>query len=160
LAPILLVDISARLRHCRPQGRELLLVLKLLMLRTRLERSRGLMLDHLEGLRVRLLVLACLLLIGYLLLYILILESTLSSIVRATSGGLLLMKRLDSGNHLAPVVGRLSEVEGLSDRALRDMVGRGHLLAATVLGTVVGASFPPGRLPGLLCSVGPQACQE
>jgi hypothetical protein len=160
LAPILLVGISARLRHRRPQGRELLLVLKLLMLRTRLERGRKLMLDRLEGLRVRLLVLACLLLIGYLLLYILILESTLSSIVRATSGRLLLMERLSSRSQLAPIVGRLSEMEGLSDRALRDMVGRGHLLAATVLGPVVGASFPLGRLPGLLCSIGSQACQE
>ncbi len=159
MATILVVDISARLRHYRPHGRELLL-LKLLMLRTRLERSRGLMLDHLVGLRVRLLMLACLLLISYLLLYVLILESTLSSIVRATRGGLLLMRRLDGGDRLTSVVGLLSEVEGLSDRALRDMVGRGHLLVASILGPVVGASFPPGRLPGLRCSVGPQACQE
>ncbi len=160
LAPVLLVDVGARLRHCRPQGRKLLLVVKLLVLRARLERSRELMLDRLEGLRVRLLVLARLLLIGYLLLYILILNSTLSSIVRATSNRLLLMGRLGSGSRLAPVVGRLGEMEGLSDRALRDMVGRGHLLAATVLGPVVGASFPPGHLPGLLCSIGSQACQE
>jgi hypothetical protein len=159
LASILLGGISARLRHYRPQGRKLLLVLKLLMLRTRLERSCRLMLDHLEGLRVRLLMLACLLLIDYLLLYILILESTLSSIVRATRGGLLLMERLGR-SQLAPVVGRLSEMEGFSDRALRDMVGRGHLLVATVLGPVVGASFTPGHLPGLLSSVGSQACQE
>jgi hypothetical protein len=70
LAPILLVDVSARLRHYRPQGRKLLLVLKLLMLKTRLERSRGLVLDRLMGLRVRVLLLA------RLLLYVLILEST------------------------------------------------------------------------------------
>jgi hypothetical protein len=160
LAPILLGDISPRLRYCRPQGRELLLVLELLRLRTRLERSRELMLDHLRGLRVRLLVLACLLLICYLLLYILILESTLSSVVGATSGGLLLVERLGGGSQLASIVGRLSEMEGLSDGALRDMIGRGHLLAATVFGPVVGASFPPGRLPGRLCSVCSQACQE
>jgi hypothetical protein len=107
LAPILLGDISPRLRYCRPQGRELLLVLKLLRLRARLERSRKLLLDHLEGLRVRLLVLACLLLICYLLLYILILESTLSSVVGATSGSLLLVERLGSGSRLASIVGRL-----------------------------------------------------
>jgi hypothetical protein len=151
LASILLGGISARLRHYRPQGRELLLVLKLLMLRARLERSCSLMLDHLERLRVRLLMLARLLLIDYLLLYVLILEGALSSIVRASCGGLLLMRRL-SRHHLAPIVGRLGEMKGLSDRALRDMVGRGHLLSATVtvLGPVVGASFPFGSLSGLL----------
>jgi hypothetical protein len=161
LASILLGGISARLRHYWPQGRELLLVLKLLMLRARQERGCRLMLDHLERLRMKLLMLARLLLIDYLLLYVLILEGTLSSIVRATRGGLLLMKGL-GGRQLASIVGRLGEMEGLSDRALRDMVGRGYLLSATVavLGPVVGASFPLGHLSGLLCSIGSQACQE
>jgi hypothetical protein len=157
LTSILLGGISARLRHYRPQGRKLLLVLKLLMLRARLERSCRLMLDHLERLRVKLLMLARLLLIDYLLLYILILEGTLSSMVRATHSGLLLMERL-GGSQLASIVGCLGEMEGLPDGALRDMVGRGHLLAATVLGPVVGASFPLGHLSGLLCSIGSQAC--
>jgi hypothetical protein len=161
LASILLGGFSARLRHYRPQGRELLLVLKLLLLRAGLERSCSLVLDHLERLRVRLLMLARLLLIDYLLLYILILEGALGSIVRASRGGLLLMKRL-SRHHLASIVGRLGEVKGLSDRALRNMVGRGHLLPAVVavLGPVVGASFPFGSLSWLLCGIGPQACQE
>jgi hypothetical protein len=160
LASILLGGISTRLRHYRPQGRKLLLVLKLLMLRARLERSCRLMLNHLKRLRVKLLMLARLLLIDYLLLYILILKGTLSSMVRATHGGLLLMERL-GGSHLASIVGRLSEMKGLSDAALRDMVGRGHLSATvTVLGSVVGASFPFGSLSGLLCSIGSQACQE
>jgi hypothetical protein len=118
------------------------------------------MLDHLEGMRVRLLMLARLLLIDYLLLDMLILEGALGSIVRASRGGLLLMKERLSRRHLASIVGRLGEVEGLSDSALRDMVGRGHLLPATVavLSPVVGASFPFGSLSGLLCGIGSQAC--
>ncbi len=117
------------------------------------------MLDHLEGMRVRLLMLARLLLIDYLLLDMLILEGGLGSIVRASRGGLLLKERL-SRRHLASIVGRLGEVEGLSDSALWDMVGRGHLLPATVavLGPVVGASFPFGSLSGLLCGIGSHAC--
>jgi hypothetical protein len=120
------------------------------------------MLDHLEGMRVRLLMLARLLLIDYLLLDMLILEGALGSIVRASRGGLLLVKERMSRRHLAFIVGRLGEVKGLSDSALRDMVGRGQLLPATVavLGPVVGASFPFGSLSGLLCGIGSQACQE
>ena len=107
---------------------------------------------------MKLLMLTRLLLVEYLLVDVLILKGALGSIIRASRGGLLLMKRL-SRRHLASIVGRLGEVEGLSDRALRDMVGRGHLLPATVavLGPVVGASFPFGSLSGLLCGVGSQA---
>jgi hypothetical protein len=119
------------------------------------------MLDHLERVRVRLLMLARLLLIDYLLLNMLILEGALGSIVRASRGGLLLVEKRLGRRHLASIVGRLSEVKGLSDSALGDMVGRRQLLPATVavLGPVVGASFPFG-LSGWLCGIGSQACQE
>ena len=119
------------------------------------------MLDHLEGMRVRLLMLTRLLLIEYLLVNMLILKGALGSIIRASRGGLLLKERL-SRRHLASIVGRLGEVKGLSDSALRDMVGRGQLLPATVavLGPVVGASFPFGSLSGWLCGIASQVCQE
>ncbi len=70
-------------------------------------------------------------------------------------------KRL-SRCRLASVVGRLGEVESLSDSSLGNMVGRGQLLSATVavLGPVVGASFPFGGLSGWLCGISSQVCQE
>jgi hypothetical protein len=112
--------------------------------------------------RMRLLMLARLLLIEYLLLDMLILEGALGSIVGASRGGLLLVRKRLSRRHLASIIGRLGEVEGLSDSSLRDMVGRGQLLSATVavLGPVVGASFPFGSLSGWLCGIGSQVCQE
>ena len=72
------------------------------------------------------------------------------------------MRRRLSRRHLASIVGRLGEVEGLSDSSLGNMVGRGQLLSATVavLGSVVGASFPFGGLSGWLCGIGSQVCQE
>jgi hypothetical protein len=94
LASVLQVGISARLRHHRPQGRKLLLVLKLLLLKARLG-NHGLMLELLlrVGMLLRLL-LARLLMVGYLLLDVLVLEGTLSIIVRATRRGMLILERL------------------------------------------------------------------
>ncbi len=86
-----------------------------------------------------------LLLIGYLLLNVLVLESSLSVVVRAARGGMLMRKRLDSRGSLTPIVDRLGKVEGLSNGALRDVVGRRPLLASSgsgVLGPVVGPLFP------------------
>jgi hypothetical protein len=81
LTSILLGGVSARLRHYRPQCRELLLVLELLLMRARLKRSCSL--GHLEGMRMRLLILARLLLVENLLLNMLVLEGALGSIVGA-----------------------------------------------------------------------------
>ncbi len=104
-----------------------------------------------------------LLLIGYLLLDVLVLEGALSVIVRAARGGMLMMKRLDNGGSLTPIVDHLGKMEGLSNGALRDVVSRQPLLASSgsgVLGPVVRATFSPGCLPGLLCGIYTQACQE
>jgi hypothetical protein len=72
------------------------------------------------------------------------------------------MRKRLSRRHLASVVGRLGEVEGLSDSSLGNMVGRGQLLFATVtvLGPVVRASFPFGGLSGWLCGISSQVSQE
>jgi hypothetical protein len=112
--------------------------------------------------RVRLLMLTRLLLIEYLLLNMLILKGALGSIIGASRGGLLLMRKRLGSRHLASIIGGLGEVEGLSDSPLGDMVGRGQLLPATVavLGPVVGASFPFGSLSGWLCGIASQVCQE
>jgi hypothetical protein len=112
--------------------------------------------------RVELLLLARLLLVEYLLLNVLILKGALSSIVRACRDGLLLKRKRLGRRHLASIGRGLSEMEGLSDGPLGDMVGRGQLLSATVavLGPMVGASLPFGSLSGWLCSIVPQVCQE
>jgi hypothetical protein len=98
LASILQAGISARLRHYRPQGRKLLLVLKLLLLRARLG-NHGLMLELLLGMGMLLCLLLAhllLLLVGYLLLDVLVLEGALSVVVRATRRGMLMLERMGS----------------------------------------------------------------
>jgi hypothetical protein len=124
------------------------------------------MLDHLLRVRMLLCLLLAhllLLLIGYLLLNVLVLESALSGIVRAARGGMLMVKRLDSRGSLTPIVDRLGKMVGLSNGALRDVVSGRPLLASSgsgVLGPVVGATFSSGCLPGLLCGMYTQARQE
>ena len=97
---------------------------------------------------------ARLLLVEYLLLDVLILKGTLSGVIRASRGGLLLRRERLSRHHLASVGRSLGEVGSLSDGPLGDMIGRGHLLSATVavFGLVVRASLPFGRLSRWLCS--------
>jgi hypothetical protein len=102
LASILHGRVSARLRHHRPQGRVLLLVLRLLLLVVRLGHHRLLLeLLLLVGLLLKLL-LDRLLLVGYLLLEILILEGTLDIVIRAAREGMLMLERLGGGGKPIP----------------------------------------------------------
>jgi hypothetical protein len=112
--------------------------------------------------RAELLLLTRLLLVEYLLLDVLILKGTLSGIVRASMGELLLRRERLSRHHLASVGRSLGEVGSLSDGPLGDMIGRGQLLSATVavFGLVVRASLPFGRLSRWLCSSVAQVCKE
>jgi hypothetical protein len=100
--------------------------------------------------RARLLLLTRLLLVKYLLLDVLVLKGTLSGIVRASMGGLLLRRERLGRHHLSSIGRSLSEVGSLSDCSLGDMVGRELLLSATVavFGLVVRASLPLGHLSG------------
>jgi hypothetical protein len=112
--------------------------------------------------RARLLLLTRLLLVEYLLLDVLILKGTLSSMVRANMGRLLLRRERLGRHHLSSVGRGLGEVGSLSDGSLGDMIGRGMLLSATiaVLGPVVRASLPFGHLSRWLCSSIAQVCKE
>jgi hypothetical protein len=98
--------------------------------------------------RARLLLLTRLLLVEYLLLDVLVLKGTLSSIVRASMGELLLRRGRLGRHHLSSIGRSLGEVGSLSNCSLGDMVGRELLLSATVavFGLVVRASLPLGHL--------------
>jgi hypothetical protein len=102
--------------------------------------------------RARLLLLTRLLLVKYLLLDVLVLKGTLSSIVRASMGELLLRGERLGRHHLSSIGRGLGKMGSLSGCSLGDMVGRKLLLSATVavFGLVVGASCLGGGCVAVL----------